>query len=557
MMKPWKYSSVLSVVFVTILMIGLLRSEPVTYAQVQEQESECSSVYEEFSMLEPFLVETEDFYVYVTSFGNYSFRKEMPYLMNFRCRDKTQLIEAGMFWVNTSESLVPLNPEVLVVNNTVFQVTVEVARLLEVMGHLTVTVYFSKDTPPKFEVYLEKSELWDLGNFNIVWALITNGKYCKIAEHETRYFGEHRSLELVSTKFLEVEVGPEEDYGEWRIWSLTLWEDVGYGQLYVGKIEVAEVISATGILIVFEENLDLIDPITVAKSTAVTAVGYTHQVKNFYALGRHWVFFSNGTDLMFSSSTDGSTWDTPTFVKAGITRGIMFSIYWDGTYVNVAIGTATPSEPLIYKRGVAYANGTITWDPEVNAVSASRSAAYYKVTIVKDSNGYPWIGYQKEDRIKYEFYPYVVRATSTDGTTWDPTPDQLSSVDGHWAVIPVPLTLGKVLALYVADGTVIYGKEWDGGAWGPQFTVSASALLTEYHWKAVSRNATDDVFITFCEEVNYDVIFIKRVGGVWSSELTLHTAIGGDYPSPSITIHDSSGELYVLYFDNEVLYMRK
>jgi hypothetical protein len=48
---------------------------------------------------------------------------------------------------------------------------------------------------------------------------------------------------------------------------------------------------------------------TVGTSTTSYATSLALQRKSFYANGRFWVFYSDGIDLKFKSSTDGNTWD--------------------------------------------------------------------------------------------------------------------------------------------------------------------------------------------------------------------------------------------------------
>jgi hypothetical protein len=77
------------------------------------------------------------------------------------------------------------------------------------------------------------------------------------------------------------------------------------------------------------------DPSAVGTSTTLDATYSPFQRKTFYANGTFWVFYSNGTHMVYSTSTDGSTWTTPTAVRAA-TVGNRFSVWFDGTYVHYA-----------------------------------------------------------------------------------------------------------------------------------------------------------------------------------------------------------------------------
>ena len=59
------------------------------------------------------------------------------------------------------------------------------------------------------------------------------------------------------------------------------------------------------------------------------------QRKAFFGAGRHWVFYSDGTNLVFQSSADLKTWSSKTTVK-GLASGQGASVWSDGKVVHVA-----------------------------------------------------------------------------------------------------------------------------------------------------------------------------------------------------------------------------
>jgi len=78
----------------------------------------------------------------------------------------------------------------------------------------------------------------------------------------------------------------------------------------------------------------MVNPSVVGTSTT-GAVPYPHQRKTFYANGRFWVFYSDGRNMVYRTSTDGSTWSSATTVRAAI-NGSLFSVWFDGTYLHYA-----------------------------------------------------------------------------------------------------------------------------------------------------------------------------------------------------------------------------
>ncbi|GAH87480.1 unnamed protein product, partial [marine sediment metagenome] len=149
---------------------------------------------------------------------------------------------------------------------------------------------------------------------------------------------------------------------------------------------------------------------------AVTdAVRFPFQRKSFYALGRMWMFYTDGTNMRFSSSQDGFRWKTPETVRAAA-DGEDFSVVEQNGYVHYAYSSYNLSGDLYYRRGLLASDGSISWDAERNAVSTSKFIAWPCIGI--DSTDHPWIGYRwnlgsaQSGPYKVQF----VRSTKNDGT---------------------------------------------------------------------------------------------------------------------------------------------
>jgi len=337
------------------------------------------------------------------------------------------------------------------------------------------------------------------------------------------------------------------------------WLDATRRRFWIGNFIDKMLVS--GIYIEFEEkfsfnvqtySLDIsvdgnfqIDPV-VGTSTVLTATFAPFQRKCFYGYGRFWVFYSDGTNMVYSSSTDGSTWTTPTSVRdAGI--GEVFSIYFDGTYVHYAYGGGEGGE-LIYRRGLPASDGTITWDSEVTVKSASSYTAYECPTVAVDSDGYPWIGYRygAYDPLTktWSYYAYVSKGDANDGT-WGSTTDYNLSSSINGRVCIVPLTGGKMYAVYTLGGRTIRGKLWDGSAWSDEETVSSTAIEHSRYFSVVSEG--DNVHVVFLADTTYDILYVKRTYGVgWSAETTIQSATTST-SAPVIALHEDSGDLYVFW----------
>jgi hypothetical protein len=283
-----------------------------------------------------------------------------------------------------------------------------------------------------------------------------------------------------------------------------------------------------------------VDPSVVGTSTSSYATYYPMQRKSFYANGRFWVFYSDGTNMVYSTSTDGSTWTSATTVRTA-TYGYTFSIWFDGTYLHYAYADASS---IYYRRGTPNSDGTITWSAAEQTVSTIYNAANYPMVSV-DTSGYVWIGYN--DQTGGNYYPYVIKSGNNDGT-WGTTPSdfpyQLSTTSSSgWRVSVVPLTSGKMLAVYTySPAATIKARKWDGSAWGTE-VATASAIRYGYYHSAVAQG--DDVHLTFLKDTTYDILYVKYTYSTnsFGTETTLQAGAYGS--APVISIDTSTNDLYV------------
>ena len=504
-----------------------------------------STVWSEFSTFSPYLVNYSDAYVYVTTFGNYSFKKPLVYLMNYTYRDGTRLVKYSMFWVNTIRWLMPLNPTVIVANDTTFQYQVDAYFLLEKKAVLTVTASFSEYVKPKISVEMAKTVGWTLGNFEIVWWILSPNTFLKENAKYTIDLKQYGSVSIVKTNVASVELGNVENPEDWKIWGLSTWEDYGNCTVYGGNYTLLGN-SGTWIYVKFNVNDYLIDPSTVGTSTATTATSDSFQRKSFYANGRFWVFYSDGTNMVYYTSTDGSTWaaggSSP--IRAS-TSGEKFSIWFDGTYLHYAYASASS---IYYRRGMPNSDGTITWSAVEQTVSTTYDTSYTPMISV-DSNGYVWIGYRDYDSNTLIYLPYVIKSGNNDGT-WGTTPSgfpyQLSTTSSSgWRVSIVPLTAGKMLVVYARSTATVRAKKWDGSAWGVEVATTSAIFLSPYY-SAVAQG--DDVHLTFLKSTGYDILYVKYTYSTnsFGTETTLQ-ATATSYSAPVLSIDTATNNLYVFW----------
>lgn len=283
----------------------------------------------------------------------------------------------------------------------------------------------------------------------------------------------------------------------------------------------------------------LIDPSVVSTATTHAGLAYSHQNKVFYANGRHWVFYSDGTDFVYKTSTDGSSWSSATTIKATLDMGIYASVYFDGTYVYYA----TAKNSIVYfRRGTPNADGTITWSAAEQSATAG-SGNYYP-TVSTDTTGRPYVTYSYLSGVT--LIPYVSRSSTTDGT-WSTDagagfPYQVSTTN-CWAIDILQLSADKMYIVYKLNSGAPYtikGREYNAG-WSAEQSISS----TNTGFSATSN--TTDVMIAFCD-TSSDIVFHERdSGGTWSGATTVQASVLVD---PNISLSNATGDIVVFWADS-------
>ena len=294
--------------------------------------------------------------------------------------------------------------------------------------------------------------------------------------------------------------------------------------------------------------------VTVATSTLTRAIGDNHNRKSFYGKGRHWLFYSNGVDICFRSSTDGVIWTDETVIRGCLDAGGFSVVFDDVDYIHYAYGAGSD---LFYRRGKLDVDGTITWDIEVLAYNAGVGEGTQLPHIVLDSDGYPWIGYQFTTAFWYR--PYIVKSSMNDGTwiTDAGFPYELSAViDGASCItIPVMLTGGKIYVLYSMSNETIRGKLYNLG-WGLEEVISSSNIDTR-RLSAISVN--DDICIVFTAVIctgTHSIYYIKRTyGSGWGSEEEIDAPTY--VPLAEISVNLVSGDVYVFWTSKNKVKIRQ
>jgi len=314
----------------------------------------------------------------------------------------------------------------------------------------------------------------------------------------------------------------------------------------------------------------------VGTSNTEFATRTTLQRKGFYAAGRFWSFYveyvlgnwPGDAELrgliVFRTSTDGITWSAKTDIAQDWLHGAGFSVYFDGVYFHYVRVRIWYDTGLSYRRGLPNSDGTVTWSAAEQVIFAHDAWHLYEdPSIVLDSDGYPWVGYDHGEASGYPFnwaFDWSVTKSSAKDGTWVTEETWLLPEAGHnqgfvWSSLGeiVALTDGKLYSIYIshfpnAGGNWhVMGKLWSGTSWGAEETISTTYVHSEFFSEASAIAVGDDVHVAFLAEPDAGVCYVKRTYGVgWgSTEVVLSS--GSEVTSPILSCDAATGDIYCFW----------
>jgi hypothetical protein len=324
-----------------------------------------------------------------------------------------------------------------------------------------------------------------------------------------------------------------------------------------------------------QSSLPLI-PEAKAEWTVGTSIGtmgatiWGYQRKCFYANGLFWVFYCDGSNVIYKTSSTGSSWSNPTTVRSSGFQGDYLCVWFNGTYMCYGFTTMFNNTALYYRAGTPNANGSISWlGSEQTAVAAMANATYNDITVAIDNNGYAWAGYRLGNVTTGAVgYPYVTKSQWTNGT-WGTAPSGFpyelnSATSADWCVSVIPLTDGKMLAMY--GGSKVYARSWNGSSWSKEVsTTSSLEQVLQYSAVAIGDNV-GLVFTTTPTSngtsqhfnINYTLYSYSSnsfgAESIVQSFATPTTTITPDMcPSPVLSLNIANNNLYCFWANNQTV----
>ena len=294
---------------------------------------------------------------------------------------------------------------------------------------------------------------------------------------------------------------------------------------------------------------------TVGTSTSTSTIPKSAQRNSFYANGRVWVFYYNGSSLDYSSSTDGSTWSSATFIATQGTGGNDFSFAYNGTDVFYLRddGAAYPSGATIhYRQGVPASNGVITWLAAEATICTGNgvSGQYcYHPTITVTSSGNAWIEFEYYDSSTYTTSVIVRENGHLDGT-WSQAYSSIrntvtnSNVQYYGTGITA-LSNSRILAMWwdTSSATTIGFQMYNGATWAALLASTSNQPTTSNP----SITGAGGIANIAYETSSNNLVDIKYfAGNNTKTETTIQSSVTTS-SAPSVSADTTNGNLYVFW----------
>ena len=340
-------------------------------------------------------------------------------------------------------------------------------------------------------------------------------------------------------------------------YDFSKWQDDSTNTTFTVSLTANTTITATYTVYVIDTS-GTVGVVGETGTYGYAAVEYAVQRKTFYANGRFWVFYFNGTlsanSTVYATSTDGLSWSSSVnMTNRTCGAGWRFAVTFNGTILSYAFSTSTNGDPLYYRAGTPNSDGTITWlDAEQNVTVGENLVSHLWPSIAIDSAGYPWIAYARKNATENSRYAYITTSSWTNGT-WNTasgfpykfSPYNYTGIN----TLVVPLTNQKVLAVGSNAGQHVMAYRWNGSSWGAEANTTSIIIdsgTIEISLSAVNQG--DDVHLAFIKNGTRNLVHTKYAyaSNSWGTETTIQSAVN-ETSSPVLSIDTSTNDLYCFW----------
>ena len=275
------------------------------------------------------------------------------------------------------------------------------------------------------------------------------------------------------------------------------------------------------------------------------------QRKLFYASGRYWLFYFDGTNIVFRTSLDGITWSEPTTIAAA-NNGSNISVWYNGTRVFYA--RAPETAYIYFRQGTPNSDGTISWDTVEQTAVYFAGSIFYRPTVSADTSGHAWIGYY--NMTGASFMSYVSKTTTTDGSWITQSGFPYKLTNGYHMPVAIPLTNNKMFVTLSMDADAyLRSRRWNGTSWSAEIHTTSS-IESDSHSPIASG---DNVYVTYLTPAhNIVYYFYNYTLDSWGAEKMVQTG-QGHLANPSLSFDRINDKLYVFWgnITTDYIYYKK
>ena len=207
-------------------------------------------------------------------------------------------------------------------------------------------------------------------------------------------------------------------------------------------------------------------------------LGDTYQRHSWYSDGRHWVFWSTDSQILYTSSADLLTWETPALFSnyscelpaESCCNGSVFSLWYDVSIdrVDVAYSNVSAANTaLYYKRGRPETDGTIAWGNQYTALNATANITYMHPSICTNTDDYPYIAVMVYNSSDTNYEAWGTTSATKTGVWTGATNSTMNfsamanTSGGFYYPSVIPVSAGNVSYQYVfelAETGYVFGQ---------------------------------------------------------------------------------------------------
>lgn len=303
----------------------------------------------------------------------------------------------------------------------------------------------------------------------------------------------------------------------------------------------------------------------IVESATGFPLSHSYGRKDYYdsLTGRFWKFYSNGSYMKYTSTTDGEFWIEPQIVRPAV-RGFMFYIHVFNGTVNYVYNSEGTGEDVYYRMGALSSDGVITWvTSEQIVLDGGSLQRFYPCSIVTDGEGYPYIVFG--NRTNPDLKTLNIAKSNYSNGTWLMAagfPKQINESPDDDLVSGVALSLPSngIYVIYCSAGNQEppRGCLWQDSVLGALQNASDYTMTSNYQFSAVADEYGNVHIVYRRNSERADYSFFNYTTGSWqvkdelvTSHLTVEILGSSSYSWPIIGWNPALEAVYVHWWTLE------